>query len=432
MENATKGAAGMRKLIRTLLVALFFASLQATTFAYGGLWIERGAPLTAMKKLVLFPMSISNDLNEFAVNGDESSAVFRQNDYLHRRLSKKLKDANFLRLAPDIGEQRIRENIAPFAALLAPTPNAAKRAADIHRLTMADGYLVPHFRENRVRIDISPKTTFHFTLRSWTEVRDEKGTRVTKDCSYPVTHVVPEKAMEFRIMDVDYTLYDETGHELLSFENSDRAYFADPVSMYRDLAEEFADVLKKARKGKYRLKKADEKAIPIALSPISLPDNMAGDVVRERAIRFAFSDETRRQDRLRFDSTSPRFLVNMRIDRCELVPTWHPPTAWVTTSSTTHDDSWTDKQGKRHEVKRTEYTQSVSHAFGYYSYHAVAAGNLSLTDARTGAVLLQKAFAETDDKEIDACRHAFRDFCKEIVRSVKKQKHPADIFDNLT
>lgn len=432
MENATKGAAGMRKLIWTLLVAFFFVSLQVTAFAYGGLWIERGAALTAMKKLVLFPMSISDDLNEFAVNGDESSAVFRQNDYLHRRLSKKLKDANFLRLAPDIGEQRIRENVAPFAALLAPTSNAAKRAADIHRLTMADGYLVPHFRENRVRIDISPETTFHFTLRSWTEVRDEKGTRVTKDCSYPVTHVVPEKEMEFRIMDVDYTLYDETGHELLSFENSDRAYFADPVSMYRDLAEEFADVLKKARKGKYRLKKADEKAIPIALSPISLPDNMAGDVVRERAIRFAFSDETRRQDRLRFDSTSPRFLVNMRIDRCELVPTWHPPTAWVTTSSTTHDDSWTDKQGKRHEVKRTEYTQSVSHAFGYYSYHAVAAGNLSLTDARTGAVLLQKTFVETDDKEIDACRHAFRDFCKEIVRSVKKQQHPADIFDNLT
>ena len=419
----------MRKLIRTLLVALFFASLQATAFAYGGLWIERGAALPAMKKLVLFPMSISDDLNEFAVNGDEDSAVFRQNDYLHRRLSKKLKEANFLRLAPDIGEQRIRENIAPFAALLVPTPNAAKRAADIHRLTMADGYLIPHFRENWVRIDISPETTFHFTLRSWTEVRDEKGTRVTDDYSYPVTHVVPEKEMEFRIMDVDYTLYDETGHEILSFENSGRGYFADPVSMYKDLAAEFADVLKAARKGKFRLKKPDEKAVPIAISRISLPDGMAGDTVRERAIRFAFSDETRRQDRLRFDSTSPRLLVDVHIDRCELVPTWNPPTAWVTTSSTTHDESWTDKQGKRHEVKRTEYTQSVSHAFGYYSYHAVATGSLALTDARTGAVLLQKSFSEADDKEIDACRHAFRDFCKEIVRSVKKQKHPS--FDNF-
>lgn len=412
----------MRKLIRTLLVALFFVSLQATTSAYGGLWIERGAALPSLKKLVLFPMSISDDLNEFAVNSDENSAVFRQNDYLHRRLSKKLKDANFLRLAPDIGEQRIRENVAPFEALLVPTPNAAKRAADVHQMTMADGYLVPHFRENWVRIDVSPETTFHFTLRSWTEVHDEKGTRVTKDCSYPVTHVVPEKELEFRIMDVDYTLYDETGHEILSFENSDRSYFADPVSMYRNLAEEFADVLKAARKGKYRLKKADEKAFPISISRISLPEGMEGDTVRERAIRFAFSDETRRQDRLRFDSASPRLLVDVHIDRCELVPTWHPPTAWVTTSSTTHDDSWTDKEGKRHEVKRTEYTQSVSHAFGYYSYHAAATGSLALTDARTGAVLLRKSFSETDDKEIDACRHAFREFCKEIVRFIKKQK----------
>ncbi len=421
----------MRKLIRTLLVALFFASWHAAAFAYGGLWIERGASLPSLKKLVLFPMSISDDYNEFAVDGNENSAVFRQNDYLHRYLSKKLKDANFLRLAPDIGEQRIRENIAPFAALLAPTANASARAADVHRLTMADGYLVPHFRENWVRIDVSPETTFHFTLRSWTEVRDEKGTRVTKDCSYPVTHVVPEKEMEFRIMDVDYMLYDEAGHEILSFENSGRAYFADPVSMYKDLAEEFADVLKTARKGKFRLKKPDEKAVPIAISRISLPEGMAGDTIRERAIRFAFSDETRRQGRLRFDSTSPRLLIDINIDRCELVPTWHPPTAWITTSSTTHDDSWTDKEGKRHEVKRTEYTQSVSHAFGYYSYHAVATGSLSLTDARTGAVLLRKSFSETDDKEIDACRHAFREFCKEIVRSVKKKKQPTDSFNSL-
>ncbi len=410
----------MRILIRALLVALFFISWHAAAFAYGGLWIARGATLPAMKKLVLFPMSISDDLNEFAINGDENSAVFRQNDYLHRRLSKKLKDTNFLRLAPDIGEQRIRENIAPFAALLAPTANASKRAAEVHQLTMADGYLVPHFRENWVRIDISPETAFHFTLRSWTERRDEKGTRVTKDYSYPVTHIVPEKKMEFRIMDVDYTLYDKAGHEILSFENSDRKYFADPVSMYKDLAEEFADVLKAARKGKFRLKKTDEKAVPIAISRISLPEDMAEDTLRERAIRFAFSDEMRRQDRLRFDSASPRLLVDMRIERCELVPTWHPPTAWVTTSSTTHDESWTDKQGKRHEVKRTEYTQSVSHAFGYYSYHAVVEGSLSLTDARNGAVLLRKSIAETDDKKIDACRHAFREFCKEVAKYVRK------------
>ena len=91
----------MRILIRALLVALFFISWHAAAFAYGGLWIARGAALPAMKKLVLFPMSISDDLNEFAINGDENSAVFRQNDYLHRRLSKKLKDTNFLRRAAD-------------------------------------------------------------------------------------------------------------------------------------------------------------------------------------------------------------------------------------------------------------------------------------------------------------------------------------------
>lgn len=411
----------MRKRIRTLLFALLFFSWHAATFAHGGLWITRDAALPSMKKLVLFPMSISDDLNEFAMDGNEDSAVFKQNDYLHRRLSKKLKDTNVLRLAPDIGEQRIREDVAPFASLLAPSASASARAAAIHNLTMADGYIVPHFRENWVRTDISPEATFHFTLRSWTERRDEKGTHVTDEYSYPVTHVVPEKEMKLRIMDVDFTLYDEAGHEILSFENSDREYFADAVSMYKDLTDEFADELKAARKGKYRRKNKNKNAVPIAVSQVALPEDMAGDAIRERAIRFAFSDESRKEDRLRFDSASPRLLVDVQIDRCELVPTWHPPTAWVTTNSTSHDESWTDKHGKRHEVTRTEYTQSVEHSFGHYSYYAVVTGTLTLTDAKTGAVLLRKAIDETDDKEIDACRHAFHKFCKETAHLLKKQ-----------
>ena len=409
------------KVVRALFVALFFAAWHASALAYGGLWIERDAELPRMKKLVLFPMSISDDLNSFAADGDESSAVFRQNDYLHRRLIKKLKGANLLRLAPDIGEQRIREEIAPFAALLAPAADASARAAEVRRLTMADGYLVPHFRENWVRVDISPETTFHFTLRSWTERRDERGTRVTKDYSYPVTHVVPEKEMKLRIMDVDYTLFDEQGRAVLSFENSARKYFADPFDMYKDLAEEFADTLKDARKGKFRLKQRGEKAVAVALSKLALPEDMTGDAVKERALRFAMYDEARRQDRLRLDGGTPKYLVEAIIDRCELVPTWHPPAAWVTTSSTTRDESWTDKQGKRHEVKRIEYTQSVSHSFGYYSYHAEAAGNLRLVDAATGREVLRRSFHESDDKRMDACRHAFRAFFKDVEKYVKER-----------
>ncbi len=408
------------KKVRTFFAAVFFVFWSATALAYGGLWIERGAELRSMKKLVLFPMSVSDDLNAFAADGDEGSAVFRQNDYLHRRLSKKLKDANLLRLAPDIGEQRIRETVAPFAALLAPAADASARAAEIRRLTMADGYIVPHFRENWVRVDISPETTFHFTLRSWTERRDEKGTRVVNECYYPVVHVVPEREMELRIMDVDYTLFDEQGRPVLSYENSDREYFADALGMYKDLAEEFADTVKDARKGKFRLKKPDDKAVSVALSGLTLPEEMAGDALRERAVRFALYEEARRQDRLRLDGAAPRFLVEAELRRCELVPTWHPPAAWVTTSSTTHDESWTDKQGKRHEVKRVEYTQSVSHSFGYYSYHAEAEGSLRLVDAATGAVLLRRSFAERDDKQMDACRHAFRRFFKDVEKYVKE------------
>ncbi|MBP5199731.1 MAG: hypothetical protein J6Z82_03695 [Schwartzia sp.] len=408
------------KVIRTLFAAFFFALWHASAFAYGGLWLDTGAELRSMKKLVLFPMSISDDLNDFATDGDENSAVFRQNDYLHRRLVKKLKDANLLRLAPDIAEQRIRETVAPFASLLAPAADASVRAAEIRRLTMADGYIVPHFRENWVRVDISPETTFHFTLRSWTERRDERGTRVVKDYSYPVVHVVPEREMELRIMDVDYTLFDEQGRPVLSYENSDREYFADALDMYKGLAEEFADTVKDARKGKFRMKKSDENAVSVELSKLGLPEEMAGDAVKERALRFAFYEEARRRDRLRLDGGKPRLLVEAELRRCELVPTWHPPAAWVTTSSTTHDESWTDKQGKRHEVKRIDYTQSVSHSFGYYSYHAEAEGNLRLVDAATGAVLLRRSFAESDDKKMDACRHAFRSFFKDVEKYVKK------------
>ena len=124
-----------------------------------------------------------------------------------------------------------------------------------------------------------------------------------------MTHVVPEKEMKLRIMDVDYTLFDERGQAVLSFENSARKYFADPFDMYKDLAEEFADTLKDARKGKYRPKKRGEKAVTVALSGLALPEDMAGDAVKERALRFAMYDEARRQDRLRPGSRPARGLT---------------------------------------------------------------------------------------------------------------------------
>ncbi len=410
------------KIIRVLFAVLFFASGHLTALAHGGLWIDLDAELRSMKKLVLFPMSISDDLNVFAVDGDESSAVFRQNDYLHRRLSKKLKDANLLRLAPDIGEQRIRETVSPFGALLAPAANAAARAAEVRRLTMADGFLVPHFRENWVRVDISPETVFHFTLREWTEIKDEKGTRVTEDRSWFVEHVVPEKEMLLRIMDVDYTLYDEQGREVLSFENSRRRYFADAVDMYEDLAEEFAEEVKKARKGKYRPEERGDKAVSLAVSRLTLPEEMAGDSIKEKAFRFALYDEARKRDRLQPESDKPRLLVEAEIHRCEMVPTWNPPTAWVTTDYTTSDKSWTDKDGKKHPVTKTEYTQSVEHSFGYYSYEAQAEGRLKLVDAVSGEVLMEQFFYEADDKQIDACRHGFRDFFKDVEKWVEEHE----------
>ncbi len=405
----------------TLLAVMLLAVFHAPVLAYGGLWLDRDADFRAIKKLVLFPMSISDDLNQFATDADESSAVFQQNDYLHRRLSKKLKKANLLRLAPDIGEQRIREDAAPFRSLLAPVQNAAARAKDIQRLTMANGYLIPHFRENWVRTDISPETVFHFTLRSWTERRDENGVRVTDESSQPVTHIVPEREMKLRIMDMDYRLFDEKGHEILSFENSAREYFADPLLMYKDLAEEFVDALKDAQKGKYALKDTRKDAVPLGLSALTLPPEMVEDEIWHRALRFALYDEAGKKDRLDPGGTeAPRLLVEADIHRCELVPTWNPPTAWVTTDSSSQDESWTDKQGKRHQVTVTEYTQSVSHAFGYYSYHAEAEGILRLVDAATGEVIFGQPFSESDDKRIDACRHAFQSFFKDVEKYVRK------------
>ena len=47
---------------------------------------------------------------------------------------------------------------------------------------------------------------------------------------------------------------------------------------------------------------------------------------------------------------------------------------------------------------------------------------LAISDAATGAAVLSRSFAEEDDKRIDACRHAFRAFCKDVAKFIKKKE----------
>ena len=41
-------------------------------------------------------------------------------------------------------------------------------------------------------------------------------------------------------------------------------------------------------------------------------------------------------------------------------------------------------------------------------------------DAATGREVLRRSFYESDDKRMDACRHAFRAFFKDVEKFVKK------------
>ena len=399
-------------------------AVHAGAFAHGNLWYDWNIDFKPLKKIVVYPFATAEAPDDF-LDGAEGSVSFAENNRLWERLNKKLKGHNFLRLSKGPFEEG-RVLSGDYTRLLAPYGSEAERARAVEDATMADAYLLPRFRENWVRIDISPETYFRVTLKSWTEeTGGPDGDRRYDEQSRTVGHVVPEREMPCRIMDIEYELLSGTGERIVTYENSARQYFTGEQDMFKDLSEEFLDDLKRVKQGKFKPKER-KAALRVGFGEISAP-TLEGDGERLGALIFAMRDEAKRLDDVRLVYTAdsalpPRYLVAGEVLRYELRPTWVAPSVSISTNlESSREEKWYDRKGKEHKKKIKRYTQSVNNHFGHYVYTAVAEANLYLLDARTGATVLTYRGYDEDDKEIDACRHIMRDFYKKANKFLKER-----------
>ena len=103
---------------------------------------------------------------------EQDALWFRANDYFDRQISKKM-NVRTIRLAPMIYEgKRVLSDTPQFQELLQSFPTEQARAQAVENATMADGYVLPRIRENRVQVDISPETAFDVPMKTWTEEKD--------------------------------------------------------------------------------------------------------------------------------------------------------------------------------------------------------------------------------------------------------------------
>ena len=411
----------MKKILAVMAVCF---SVHVAALAHGNLACNVSADLENMQKIVLYPFSDAKFPQQFLDNG-EGTSIFEENNYLWKKLNKKIEKCNFLRLSKGPFEEgRVLGNNYSF--LLNEYPNEEERAKAVCEAAMADAYLIPRFRENSVRIDRSPETLVHIPLRAWTEEIDSsKGSRTYGDYTWIEHHVIPAAEIPCRVMDIEYEIRNKDGKLVFTYENSGRSYSASEKEMFEELVKEFVDDLKDVMNGKYA-HKPSKAGIRIGMGTINAPTTISQDKARARTFLAVLLNEQKRLKNAVIDldeDTPYNYVITGLITNFEMKPEWIPPsTTTVNNCMSSETKNWRDSKGRPQHTIKKRYRQSVEDHYGYYTYTGYVSADLKLEDARTGEVVVSCQGERTSDKEIDACRHVVREFYKKVNQYLK-EKH---------
>ena len=409
---------------RFLTLIIFFLIICATpkSFAYEMFWYDRNAGFNKFAKIVLYPLSNAwQNPNDYLLGG-EGTKNFRLNSYIDDRLDKKLKNINFIRLANEIQEKSdIINNL--YGELLQPFANEQARAAAVENATMADMYIVPRFRENRVQEDISPHREFNVILKSWTEeIGGPKKYEIYDEREYSIRHVIPEKKIYLHIMQIDFTGYNNRAEKILTSLQQSRRYNIDEESQFKSLVNDFQESFIEAREEK----NSTSGNVRVGFTPVTVEGKFGGDVYYSNAMTNALQiSALKKVKKARIvpnanSSLPPDYYLRSVVTQCELVPVWHEP-SYSVINNLTHSEKkkWRDKEGNEHELTRNYYEQNIIDHYAYWSFYWKVAAHFWLVNPQNSVIIAQ-SYSETDDKAVDAYRHAAEDFCKEVNSHFKK------------
>ena len=416
------------KISKVLAVAAVCFLVHTCGWAHGNLSCNVSSDFKQTKKIVLYPFADAAFPQKF-LDLDEGTSMFEKNNRLWERLNKKMGKCNFLRLSKGIFEEgRVLGN--NYSSLMNEYPSEEERAKAISEATLADAYILPRFREDRVRIDHSPETSVNVRLRGWTEEIDSsRGARTYGEYSWTERHVIPAKDIPCQVMDIEYEIRSSNGALIAMYENSDRSYSVNEKDMFDGLVNEFIGDLKDVIKGKY-LRKPKQADIKIGFGELKAPASFWKDVARFRSFLFvAIDEETRLKNAIldSNDNVAKDYIITGTILNYEMKPEWIPPhTTVVNNCVSSKTNSWRDSKGRMQQTITKQYRQSVEDHHGYYTYTGIVSVDLQLVDVRTGKVVVSYQGEKTSEKEIDACRQVIRNFYKKINKYLKENGKMAE------
>ncbi len=402
----------MKKFL-SFVIALWIIALSAEVSAYEIFWYDRDTKFDRFAKIVLFPLTNIWDAPDDYQLGVEGSRNFIFNSYLDNTLTKKLKKVNFIRLADEIHEKGdILTSL--HAELLQPFADEKSRAIAVEEATMADMYIVPRFRENRIREDISPRRDWNVELSSWTEeTGGPNGYRKYNERTRTVHHVIPEKKIYLHIMQLELTGYDNTAKKIMTSLQQSRAHGVTEENQFKDLVDHFSKSFLEARENASSGKNPNSH-IRLGFTPIIFADE---DIYLSNGFEFTLQDSALKKIKtagIFTDNRAVNFYIRSRINFCELIPHWHEPHYLVRDYTVnTEKRKWRDRDGKEREMTITHYDQTIDDYFAYWTFSWAIGADFWLVDEDNN-VIISETYNESDDKPIDAYRHAAEDFCKKV------------------
>ncbi len=398
--------------VAAVILSVFFSA--GKVFAHEIFWYDRSTGFDRFAKIVLFPLTNVWDAPDDYQLGGEGTRNFTFNSYVDDRLTKKLKKINFIRLANEIRE---KDDILTktLGVLLQPFDSEKARATAVEETTMADMYLVPRFRENRVQEDISPRREWDVELKSWTQVIDgPKGDEIFDERWRTVHHVIPETKIYLHRMQVEFTGYDKNANKILVSVHHDRRHNVTELTQFHTIVDEFQDAFTEARKANNKIY---NKSVRVGFTPIAVAGDF-GDEYMSRAMEFALEEESFKRIKNARVETDTKAQVNYylrsNVTHCELVPHWHDPSYTVYNELVRSEKrKWRDREGKEHEMKINYYDQKISDSYAYWTFSWTVYADFWLVTPEN-EVMISESYRKSDDKPVDAFRHAAEDFCKKV------------------
>ena len=408
----------MKKLIMAVAVAL---AVPVSAMAHGHLWYDVGAHVPQYKKLVIYPISYKGS-GSFLIDEDEKSSVYQMNDYLDKKMVRRLKYKT-IPLGRTLKENKeIRIDEEKYSTLCGNFPSEKERGAAVAEITAADGYLVPSIRENRVETYVSPQKIVTVNMRSWTEVRNSpQGNMTLNERKWTERHVIPAKTQHLRHMDIEYVIYNDAGESVLTFENNAHVHDADEVKLFRSLSDEFRKDMKDMVK---KIPKEKKEGEVVDFEQIDVPVDIKTDDCKRNFAQYALRERLKKVKNLRpansdIDKTIAKYAIRGNLNRLTLDRIWLEPHV------TTHDKlvssekrKWYDRKGEKHEMTISNYVTQITDVYGQWMYTGTAVGSFELVNNRTGAVVARYSGQETDDKTSDAYLHLVDKFYAQAKKAL--------------